>query len=45
MSKAQKAEFINGEIIIHSPLRLRHNLTSDHRFALLSAYVKHHDSA
>lgn len=32
-----KAEFINGDIVIHSPVRLRHNAASGHLVRLLSA--------
>jgi Uma2 family endonuclease len=39
----QKAEFINGEVIIHSPARLKHNLASGRLHTLLSTYVTMHD--
>ena len=42
MSEAQKVEFINGEIIMHSPVKLRHNNASGNLFALLKAYVQKH---
>jgi Uma2 family endonuclease len=42
MSEQQKAEFINGEVIIHSPVRLKHSQASDNLFVLLSSYVKRH---
>jgi Uma2 family endonuclease len=42
MSETQKIEFINGEIIVHSPVRLRHSNTSGNLFALLRAYVQKH---
>jgi Uma2 family endonuclease len=34
-----KAEFINGEIIMHSPVKLRHSQASDNLYRLLSTYV------
>lgn len=34
-----KAEFINGEVIMHSPVRLRHNSASGNLYRLLSSYV------
>jgi Uma2 family endonuclease len=37
-----KAEFINGEVIMHSPVRLRHNAASGHLYRLLSSYVAVH---
>jgi Uma2 family endonuclease len=42
MSEQQKAEFINGEVIIHSPVKLKHSQASDNLFVLLSSYVKKH---
>jgi Uma2 family endonuclease len=39
----QKAEFINGEIIIHSPVKLRHSLASDSLFVLLHTYTSKHE--
>ncbi|MEK7257823.1 MAG: Uma2 family endonuclease, partial [Bacteroidota bacterium] len=37
-----KAEFINGEIVMQSPVKLRHNLASGNLFALMKAYVEKH---
>jgi Uma2 family endonuclease len=37
-----KAEFINGEVIMHSPVRLRHNAAGGHPYRLLSSYVGLH---
>ena len=37
-----KAEFINGEIIVHSPVKLEHNLASSRLFNLLHNYVTIH---
>ena len=39
ISENQKAEFINGEIIIHSPVRQLHNQTTLFIARLLSAFV------
>jgi Uma2 family endonuclease len=38
----QKAEFINGEVIVHSPVRLRHSQVSENLFSLLQLYVRKH---
>ncbi|MEM7125217.1 MAG: Uma2 family endonuclease [Chloroflexota bacterium] len=37
-----KAEFINGEVIIHSPVKRRHNDASSNLHVLLKAYVNRH---
>ena len=37
-----KAEFINGEIIIHSPVKVKHSLASDLLNRLLGFYVDYH---
>lgn len=42
MSETQKVEFINGEIIVQSPVKLRHSTASGNLFALLRAYVQKH---
>jgi len=42
MSDARKAEFINGEVIVQSPAKLRHSVASGNLFALLNAYVQKH---
>lgn len=34
-----KAEFINGEVIMHSPVRLRHNVSGKHLLVLMDAFV------
>ncbi len=34
-----KAEFINGEVVIHSPVKLEHNDASGHLYRILSSYV------
>jgi Uma2 family endonuclease len=40
MTDGEKVEFINGEIIHHSPVRLRHNLAAKHLLVLLDTYVR-----
>lgn len=42
ISEEDKAEFINGEIVMHSPVRLRHNAASGHLYRLMSSYVGRH---
>ncbi len=36
----QKAEFINGEVIMHSPVKMEHNYTSGFLYQLLNVYVR-----
>ena len=43
LSPDQKAEFINGETIVHSPARARHIAATGRIYALLHAYVQVHD--
>lgn len=43
INEGDKAEFINGEVIFHSPVKLRHNNASSNLFFLLKAYVMHKD--
>lgn len=43
ISEQQKAEFINGERIIHSPTKMHHIRVSRALFVLVSAYVEIHD--
>lgn len=40
LPEGQKTEFINGEVIVHSPVKLRHNLASKHLLMLLDTYVR-----
>ena len=40
ISEQCKAEFINGEVIVHTPVKLRHSIASDNLFSLLHAYVR-----
>lgn len=37
-----KAEFINGEMIVHSPVRSRHALISDNVFSIFRLYALKH---
>lgn len=43
ITDGDKAEFINGEIIFHSPVKLRHNASSGNLYRLLSTFVMTHD--
>lgn len=43
LSPDQKGEFINGEIVMASPVRYRHNRVTSRLDTLLSAYVRVHD--
>jgi len=42
MSETRKTEFINGEVIVHSPVRLYHTIASRNLLTLLSTYVQKH---
>lgn len=42
VTEQQKAEFINGEIIVHSPVKYQHNQASFRLATLLVAYVQWH---
>lgn len=42
ITEQDKAEFINGEIIYHSPVKLRHNMASGLLYRLVSTYVTQH---
>ncbi|HEY3322981.1 MAG TPA: Uma2 family endonuclease [Planctomycetota bacterium] len=39
----QKAEFINGEVIVHSPAQVRHTATEGNIYKLLDTYVQRHE--
>lgn len=43
LSEQEKAEFINGEIVYQSPVKLRHSRASEALFTLISTYVELHD--
>ncbi len=43
VAEDQKAEFINGEVIVHSPVKLEHEFASNNLNKLLGAYVTLHD--
>lgn len=42
VSESEKAEFINGEKVVHSPVKFRHNVTTKRLLVLLDAYVGAH---
>lgn len=42
MSEQQKVEFINGEVVVQSPVRLAHDMVSGRLYKLLSTYVDRH---
>jgi Uma2 family endonuclease len=42
VTEEQKAEFINGEIVVHSPVKLQHNSASLLLYRLLGTYVDIH---
>lgn len=39
VTENQKAEFINGEVIIHSPVKLKHNQTSINLALLVQSFI------
>ncbi len=43
VSEDQKAEFINGEVIVQSPAKLQHTIASQNLFILLNLYVSAHN--
>jgi len=43
ITEDQKAEFINGEVIVQSPVKLRHNRASKLLLRLLDAFVDRHN--
>lgn len=42
VTEQQKAEFINGEIVVHSPVKYHHNQASLRLATLLDAHVRRH---
>lgn len=42
LGEDEKSEFINGEVIVHSPVKLRHSLASYNLAMLLGAHVRKH---
>lgn len=42
ITEYEKAEFINGEVVIHSPVKKEHNDASGNLFALIHAHVRKH---
>ncbi|MCB0207443.1 MAG: Uma2 family endonuclease [Anaerolineae bacterium] len=43
ITEGDKAEFINGEVIFHSPVKLRHNAVAKRLLILLDTFVMVHD--
>ncbi len=43
LNDGDKAEFINGEVIYHSPVKLRHNRAAKRLLTLLDAHVQQHE--
>ncbi len=43
ITEYEKAEFINGEIIIHSPVKKEHNYVSGNCYRLISTFVEQHE--
>ena len=43
LNDGDKAEFINGEVIYHSPVKLRHNRAAKRILTLLDAHVQQHE--
>lgn len=42
MSEDQKVEFIQGQIIVHSPVQFKHSLASQNLFTWLNIFVRKH---
>ncbi len=42
MTEGEKVEFINGEVIVHSPVKLQHNVATKLLLKLLDTYVGSH---
>lgn len=43
ITEGDKAEYINGEVIFHSPVKWQHSNVSGHLYRLLSSFVMLHD--
>ena len=43
MTEDDKVEFINGEIFMHSPIKIRHSNAVGRLYRLLSQHVDQHD--
>jgi Uma2 family endonuclease len=43
MTEQQKAEFINGQVVMHSPVQRRHSVASDLLFTLINTFVNQHN--
>ncbi|MBN1429869.1 MAG: Uma2 family endonuclease [Anaerolineae bacterium] len=42
LQETQKAEFINGEIVMQSPVKMRHSNASENLFTLFKVYIHKH---
>jgi Uma2 family endonuclease len=42
MTEQEKVEFINGEVVVHSPVKLEHNDASGNLYTLLKVFVQRH---
>jgi Uma2 family endonuclease len=43
IKEGEKVEFINGEVIVHSPVKLRHTTANKRLLVLLDTHVQRHD--
>lgn len=43
VQEGDKAEFVNGEVIVHSPVKLEHNSVGNKLLKLIDTYVEKHD--
>ncbi len=43
VSEMEKSEFINGEVIVHSPVKKEHNEVSGNLYKIIDTYVVEHD--
>jgi Uma2 family endonuclease len=43
LSEERPMEFINGEVIVHSPVRLKHNQATQNLLVLIQAHVRRND--
>ena len=42
ITESEKAEFINGEVVVHSPVKLEHNDANGNLLRMIKAYVVEH---
>lgn len=43
ITEQEKAEFVNGQVIMHSPVQRRHSVASDLLFTLINTFVNQND--